>query len=631
MPGIFGIICRKPATECELALSSMGAAMRLETSCKAGTYSVPEMGVCCGWAAHENAFAADQPFLNEKEDVVLVLTGECFLDPQIGADLRRDGHNVGTSKASWLVHLYEREGDKLFGRLNGLFSGFLIDKRKGNAFLFNDRYGMERIYWHETADAFYFASEAKALLRILPELRRFDDEGVAQYLTYGTTLEERTLFKGISTLPHGSLWSFGNGTPARRRYFSPESWESQTPLSVESFDSSFQETFRRILPRYIESDLKLGISLTAGMDTRMIMACLPEAGVDAVCYTYSGQTGDILDAKLAARVAATCGLQHKMLRLGPDFFGDFSRWVDKTIYTTDGYFGITGAHEIYLSRQARQLSPIRLTGIFGGEILRSVSMFKPLHLSPDLLQPEMLPLKDAHERLRKQNEHPVTFAAFKEMPWNRFGTVSACCSQLCLRTPYMDNELVALAYRTPVSLRKSSDSAVTFIRNNNKAVANIPTDMGYLGSASRPASAFNKMAAKVLFRFDYHYNHGLPAKYSLLEPVFRPVAACMQHFGSHRYLRYHNWFRNELASYVKESLTDAQTLQSPFWNAKFLKGLAEEHISGRKNYEHEINAVITLAAVERLLFRDLSHESEQPAQSRNDSGKILRSSPAIAG
>ncbi|HEV2329078.1 MAG TPA: asparagine synthase-related protein [Verrucomicrobiae bacterium] len=592
----------------------MVAAIRTENFYKAGSISIPDMGVFAEWVADEKSFAANQPFMNEQQDVVLVLKGEYFLDPQIGVALRQKGHHLGANKLTWLVHLYEEQGEQFFAKLNGLFSGLLIDKRRRKAYLFNDRYGAERIYWHETADAFYFASEARALLRMLPELRRFDEQGVAQFLRYGTTLDERTLFKGISVLPGGSLWAFDDGKWARHKYFSPEVWESQTPLSVESFDSSFQETFRRILPRYIESDLRLGISLTAGLDSRMIMACLPAKALNPICYTYSGQNVDMLDARLAARVAAACGLEHKTLRIGADFFTDFSTWVDKTIYATDGYFGITGAHEIYLSRQARELSPVRLTGIFGGEIFRGVSMFRPLNLSSGIFQQNV-----TAEELHHPNEHPVTFAAFKEIPWNRFGTVSACRSQLCLRTPYLDNELVALAYRTPFSLRKSSDPAVRFIRNNDKTVARIPTDMGYLGPASSPAAVFNRVAAKVLFKFDYHYNHGLPLKLSAFEPAFRPVAACLQHFGTHRFLRYHTWFRNELASYVRDSLTDAQTLQSPFWNANFLKRMADEHISGRKNYSEEINAVLTLAAVERLLFRSSLDESEKPTGSRSQS------------
>ena len=133
------------------------------------------------------------------------------MDPETRTGLRQKGHELGQTAGSWLVHLYEEEGDRFFEKLNGLFSGLLIDKRQAKAFLFNDRYGVERIYWHETKDAIFFASEAKALLRILPEQRAFDEEGVAQFLTFGCTLGGRTLFRGVHLLPGGSVWSFEKG------------------------------------------------------------------------------------------------------------------------------------------------------------------------------------------------------------------------------------------------------------------------------------------------------------------------------------------------------------------------------------------------------------------------------------
>lgn len=57
---------------------------------------------------------------------------------------------------------------------------------------------VERIYWHEDSSSVYSASEAKALLRILPQLREFDKIGVAQFLTFGCTLESRTLFRNVN-------------------------------------------------------------------------------------------------------------------------------------------------------------------------------------------------------------------------------------------------------------------------------------------------------------------------------------------------------------------------------------------------------------------------------------------------
>src|SRR5213079_3670354 len=98
----------------------------------------------------------------------------------------------------------------------------------------------------------------------------------------------------------------------------------QPTLTAEAFHSRFQETFKRVLPRYFESDSKIGISLTAGLDSRMIMACLPKDGEKPACYTFAGPRQDTLDARLAARVAKACGLEHKIFRLDEDFFLNFA-------------------------------------------------------------------------------------------------------------------------------------------------------------------------------------------------------------------------------------------------------------------------------------------------------------------
>jgi len=331
-----------------------------------GRHAESGLGVYAGWVAHEKSFASGQVFFSEDRDIAILLSGECFPEPAIVTRLRRKGHNFGDGKGTWLAHLYEEEGSKFWESLNGSFSGLLIDKRGARAFLFNDRYGTERVYWHQTADAFYFASEAKALLRVLPELREFDQEGVAQFLTFGCTVNWRTLFRGIEILPGGSCWVFRENSSKKERYFDSRTWEALPHLSADSFQDKFDETFKQIVPRYFDSDSPLGLALTGGLDTRMILACEPPNTTRPVTYTFTGEAGDTFDDRVATEVAKTCGLEHQLLRLGQDFFSDFAMHADETVYVTDGCFGIIGAHEIYFNKQARQLAPVRLKEGFDG-------------------------------------------------------------------------------------------------------------------------------------------------------------------------------------------------------------------------------------------------------------------------
>ena len=89
----------------------------------------------------------------------------------------------------YLVHLYEEDPSFPAG-LNGRFHGLLTDRNRRTAVLFNDRYGMHRIYYHESKDAFYFAAEAKAILAVCPELRRMDPRGLGEFVACGLRLGE---------------------------------------------------------------------------------------------------------------------------------------------------------------------------------------------------------------------------------------------------------------------------------------------------------------------------------------------------------------------------------------------------------------------------------------------------------
>jgi asparagine synthase (glutamine-hydrolysing) len=606
MPGIAGIISRRPSAECQRLVQAMVASMRHEPDYVSGTSFVPELGVYAGWVAHQNSFAASQPVVNLQGDILLVIAGECFLDAETRLELSRDGHTSASGKADWMMALYEKWGDQFWARLNGLFSGLLVDRRRKTAFLFNDRYGMERIYWSESPDAFYFASEAKALLRIRPELREFDPEGVAQHVGFGCTLEWRSLFRGVHLLPGGSLWSFANGTCRKNTYFSPSEWESKPLLSAADFEARLQQVFKRILPRYFETDARIGISLTAGLDSRMIMACLPPTTQKPLCYTFTGPEGKTLDDRLGARVAAACGLEHHLLRLGADFFSDFASHADRANYLTDGSFGTIGAHEIYLAQQARRLSPVRLTGVFGGEVLRGVSFLKPVGLSPDLLNPELNRcIETTAAGFASLKGHPFTFGAFKNIPWNLYGSWAASRSQFHSRSPYLDNELVALTFQTPEDLRRSPRPALRLVRDNSAVLDIIPTDRGYKGDHYGMATSVRRLFAEVTFKMDYMQNEGLPDWLAPADPLFRGVTSALGIFGLHKFLHYRSWFRHELAPYASDVLAASRVRECRFWNQDFLGRLADQHRNGRKNYVNEISAVLNLEAVERLLFKEL--------------------------
>src|SRR6266487_6190478 len=88
MPGIVGIVSQRPFEECQSLVKAMVSPMKHESFYDSGVYSVPEVGIYAGCVAHENSFGAGQPFFNERRDVVLLLSGECFVRPALRTTLQ---------------------------------------------------------------------------------------------------------------------------------------------------------------------------------------------------------------------------------------------------------------------------------------------------------------------------------------------------------------------------------------------------------------------------------------------------------------------------------------------------------------------------------------------------------------
>ena len=168
MPGLVGIISHRASGEHPALVNSMLTSLVHEPFYRTGIYFNEKLGLSIGWACHKGAFDDCLPIWNEKKDICLLFSGEDFADEADVDALRVRGHEFGSDDASYLVHLYEEGGCAFLEKLNGWFSGVLVDLREQKLVLFNDRFGVNRIYYHEDASGFYFASEAKSLLRVLP-------------------------------------------------------------------------------------------------------------------------------------------------------------------------------------------------------------------------------------------------------------------------------------------------------------------------------------------------------------------------------------------------------------------------------------------------------------------------------
>jgi asparagine synthase (glutamine-hydrolysing) len=602
MPGIAGIITKRPRQLAEPELLQMVETLRHESFYTSGTWVDEALGVYVGWTALKNSFCDGMPLTNERGDVTLVFSGEEYPEPGIAHRLAQHGHLLGAQSADYLVHSYEDDPNFL-AKLNGMFHGLLVDRTRGTVTLFNDRYGMHRIYYHEAQDAFYFAAEAKALLAVLPQLRSADPQGLGEFVACSCVLENRTIFTGIHILPGASSWSFQNGSiDQRTTYFLTREWEEQEPLEAEPFYRELRDVLSRNLPRYFNGHQQVGMTLTGGLDTRVIMAWHKPAPRSLPCYTFGGMLRDCEDVRLARRVASVCKQTHEVLTVGDEFLSRFPHYAERSVYLTEGGVDVYRASDLYVSERARTLAPVKVVGTYGSEIIRHAVMFKPTPPSPELYRPEFASFVQqagsTYSDLRRQ--HPVTFAAFRQSPWYHSRILSLEQSQLSVRSPYLDNDFVRTVFRGPKDL--GDDVRLRLIRDGDAALASFPTDRGVGGNSGRLLSAASQGIMEFTFKAEYAYDYGMPQWVARVDNFLSPLHLERLFLGRHKLLHFRTWYRDSLSDYVRQILLDPRTLSRPYIQPKSVEAIVRGHLGGGENHTTEIHKLLTLELLHRQFF-----------------------------
>jgi asparagine synthase (glutamine-hydrolysing) len=603
MPGIAGIITShgedpRPFQDIERMVKSMIH----EGSDVSASYRDERLGLAVGWVGQEGDLADSQPVWNERKDLALVFAGEDSREDSEIEGLRAKGHAIGSGDRDHLVHLFEEKGERVFAELNGVFSGLLIDRTQNRLVLFNDRYGLNRIYYHEHDGAFYFASEAKALLAVGPRLQGIGQDRLAEFFAYGCTLHDAPLFSGLSLVPAGSRWSFYRGRPIiKERYFRWEEWAEQPPWPEEAYEERLRDVFPRALRRCLRGGRKIGISLTGGIDTRMIMAWAPPLPFKRPCYTFGGLFRDSADVRIARKVAAACQQRHEAIRIQKSFFSEFPALAKRSVLYSDGTMDIGGSVELFMNRRARAIAPVRLTGNYGDQVLRRVVGFKPLGLERGIFEEGFARRLDAVGTAGSpEGEDALSFFCTKQLPWHHYARRAIETTQLTVRTPFLDNELVALAYRAPEGAR-SLAASLRLIAAGDPALARIATDRGVILHALPVVGALRRWASTFTFKAEYAYDYGMPPWLARLDRRLGFLRLESLFLGRHKFYHFRTWYRNELKRYVMEMLLDARTLARPYLNGKGLEGLVGAHMSGRANYTQEIHWILTSELIQRHL------------------------------
>jgi asparagine synthase (glutamine-hydrolysing) len=604
MPGIVGLITKRPRSVAEPQLLGMTKAICHESFYNTGTWVDEPLGVYVGWTALKGSFSDGMPLCSEQKDVSLIFSGEEYPDLQTVHELRRRGHSIGASESAYLVHLYE-ENPSFVQTLNGMFHGLIADRARGIVTLFNDRYGMHRLHYHQSKEAFYFATEAKAILAVCPELREVDARALGEFAAMSCALEDRTLFKDIHLLPAASAWTFRNAQlDCENTYFDPRQWEEQSSLGTESYYRELRSILSTILPRYFSGRQQMGIAMTGGLDTRVILACNPPTPGSLPSYTFGSAFRDSQDVRIGRQIANICQQSHQVIEVGNEFLAKFPDYAERSIYLSEGAVDVYRAADLYVSEKVREIAPTKIVGTYGSEIVRQAVMFKPARPLAGLFSPDFLMYVHAagntYAALRQQ--HPVTFAAFRQSPWYHYGILALEQSQLTVRSPFMDNDFVRTVYRAPKESSSNGDVRLRLIQNGGSPLGRIRSDRGIGGNGGSLMSFLARTFQEFTFKAEYAYDYGMPQSVARVDHLFSRLHLERLFLGRHKLLHFRVWYRDQLADYVRQILLDPLTLSRPYLQKKKLEGLVESHLKGTQNHTMAIHKLLTLELLQRHLL-----------------------------
>jgi asparagine synthase (glutamine-hydrolysing) len=599
LPGIVGLITKLPQAVAEQQLLTMVKCVCHESFYNCGTWSDPEHGVYVGWAARRGSFADGMPIRNEDGQITLFFAGEEFPEPALKQDLRKDGHQFSKEDASYLVHRYEAEADFPKG-LNGRFHGILVDRHQKTVTLFNDRFGLQRLYCHESKDGFYFAAEAKAILKVRPEPRTIDSRGLAEFVTCGCVLENRTLFSGIYLLPQASAWVFQNSRlTAKNSYFDPKEWEQQEHVDSEQYYNQLRSAFVGCLPRYFNGREQIGMSVTGGLDTRIILAWYKATPNSLPCYTWGSTYRDHEDVKLARRVAKICQQSHHVIAAGPEFLSHFDRYAERSIFLTDACVDLSRSPDLYMQEKVREIAPVRMVGTYGSEILLQAVMFKAREPSAGVFEPlrDQIDMGITTYNASRQI-HPISFVAFRQSPWHHYGVLGLEQTQVAIRSPFLDNEVIKTAYRAPVpdALAANEKARARLIREGNPDLAKVHTDRGSGGLNS----IFTRWYLEFFFKAEYAYDMGMPQWMARIDHMLAPLHLERIWLGRHKPYHFRVWYRDQLRDYVRQMLLDDRALTRPYVSRAGVERVVNGHLRGNENHTDEIHRLLSLELAHRL-------------------------------
>ncbi len=382
MCGIVGLVgTRSPGD-----LAAMNALIAHRGPDDAGLVEAPELGVALGVRrlAILDLAGGRQPMTTPDGRFTIVYNGEIYNAPELRATLERDGERFATdhSDTEVVLRLYAREGAAALARLNGMFAFAILDREQRTLFCARDRLGIKPLYYLSQPGRFALASELKALLALPGVPRELDPQSAFHYFSLLYVPDERTILRGIKRLPAGHWLRLNceNGAVEVSRWWRLE-FRPRERASAEALRGELREGLERAVERWTLSDVPIACSLSGGLDSSSIVGALASRGrrLSTVSLGFASQAERAWDElPLARRVAERWGTEHHEVVMDP---GALLDELVPMVWHLDEPYGGGLPSWLVFKLMAREVK-VGLTGTGGDELFGNYGKWRELEGGP---------------------------------------------------------------------------------------------------------------------------------------------------------------------------------------------------------------------------------------------------------
>ena len=267
-----------------------------------------------------------QPMLNFDKSIVLSFNGEIYNFLNIKNQLETLGAKFrGKSDTEVILKTYEYWGLDGLKKLEGMFAFAIWDKSKERLILMRDRLGIKPLFYRLLDSGIIFGSEIKAIKASGFFDNEIDNQALSEYLWYGYSFEEKTIYKSIKNLLPGSWLILQKGNLIIEKYWKLEDW-----LDKPKFKGTKSECLEllnlnliKAVKRHYSADVPVSLFLSGGIDSTALALASKDIDSGKKAYTaFFNERSSNLDFLNAKKVAANLDLDHELLSISDKDIGN---------------------------------------------------------------------------------------------------------------------------------------------------------------------------------------------------------------------------------------------------------------------------------------------------------------------